>query len=127
MKKAAIDYKMDHHETVAGDHRRSMADPTRHFPNHFRARRWKGLEQPRLLRMKIMPRTKKARPILRHGYPPAIIRKRDRLPYIKSLEKVQLGGAKTNYAKIIIKSVDRSLDIYLKAARGEDAELRKTY
>lgn len=27
-----------------------------------------------------------------HGYPPAIIRTRDRLRYIRSLEKAQLGG-----------------------------------
>jgi len=60
--------------------------------------------------------------LIMHGYPPALIRKRDRLPYLKSLEKAQIGGEKTDYENIIIKAVDRSLDIYLKAARGEDAE-----
>lgn len=29
----------------------------------------------------------------RQGYPPALIRKRDRLAYISSLEKAQLGGS----------------------------------
>lgn len=60
--------------------------------------------------------------LLMTGYPSAIIRKRDRLAYIGSLEKAQLGGSKDDYLKIIAKAVDRSLDIYLKAANGEDAE-----
>ena len=54
--------------------------------------------------------------LLMTGYPPAIIRKRDRLAYMDSLEKAQLGGSKGDYLKIIGKAVDRSLDIYLKAA-----------
>lgn len=60
--------------------------------------------------------------LLMHGYPPAIIRKRDRLAYISSLEKVQLGGSKDDFQKIIAKSVNRSLDIYLKAVNEEDPE-----
>ncbi len=59
--------------------------------------------------------------LLMLGYPPAIIRKRDRLAYIGSLEQAQLGGSKNDYLKIITQAVNRSLDIYLKAARGEDA------
>lgn len=53
--------------------------------------------------------------LLMEGFPPAIIRKRDSLVYIASLEKAQLGGAKDDYIKLISKAVDRSLDIYLKA------------
>jgi Fic family protein len=60
--------------------------------------------------------------LLMGGYPPAIIRKRDRLDYISALEKAQLGGSQDDYFKIIAKAVDRSLDIYLKAAAGEDPE-----
>ena len=60
--------------------------------------------------------------LLMSGYPAAIIRKRDRLAYIGSLEKAQLGGPKDDHFKIIAKAVDRSLDIYLRAAAGEDAE-----
>ncbi len=60
--------------------------------------------------------------LLMSGYPTAIIRKRDRLAYISSLEKAQLGGPIEDYLKIISKSVDRSLNIYLKAVKGEDAE-----
>lgn len=59
--------------------------------------------------------------LLMGGYPPAIIWKSDRLAYISLLEKAQLGGSKDDYVKIITKAVDRSLDIYLKAAVGEDA------
>jgi Fic family protein len=57
--------------------------------------------------------------LMMYGYPPAIIRKRDRLSYINSLEKAQLGGAKNDYDKIIAQAVNRSLNIYLEAARGE--------
>ena len=57
--------------------------------------------------------------LLMYGYPPAIIRKRDRLAYIAALENAQLGGSKEAYETIIARAVDRSLDIYLKAARGE--------
>lgn len=56
------------------------------------------------------------------GYPPAIIRKSDRLAYISALEKAQLGGSKGDYNKIIGKAVERSLDIYLKALKGDSAE-----
>ncbi|WP_341754618.1 Fic family protein [Candidatus Tisiphia endosymbiont of Dioctria rufipes] len=52
------------------------------------------------------------------GYPPAIIRLQERLPYITSLEIAQLGGSKEAYEKIIFNAVNRSLDIYLKAANG---------
>lgn len=61
-----------------------------------------------------------------NGYPPAIIRKRDRLSYISSLEKAQLAGgegnSKDDYFKLISKAIDRSLDIYLKAIKGEEQE-----
>ena len=60
--------------------------------------------------------------LLMHGYPPAIIRKRDRLAYISSLEKAQLGGSKDDFLKIISKSVDRSLNIYLKAIKAEEPD-----
>ncbi len=58
--------------------------------------------------------------LIREGYPPAIIRKQDRLAYINSLEKAQLGGSKEAYEKIIFNAVNRSLDIYLKIIKGKD-------
>ena len=61
--------------------------------------------------------------LMQHGYPPALIRKRDRLKYISSLEKAQLGGAADNYHKVIYDASNRSLDIYLNALTGkEEAE-----
>ena len=57
--------------------------------------------------------------LLMSGYPAAVIRKRDRLAYIGSLEKAQLGGSKDDYLKIVARAVDRSLNIYLKSAQGE--------
>jgi Fic family protein len=60
--------------------------------------------------------------LLMEGYPAAIIRKRDRLAYIGSLERAQLGGTKDDYLKIIYDAVNRSLDIYLKAMEGENAD-----
>lgn len=56
------------------------------------------------------------------GYPPAIIRPRDRLAYLNALEKGQLGGSKDQFFKLIAKAVDRSLDIYLKTAANHDTD-----
>jgi len=64
--------------------------------------------------------------LMMRGYPPAIIRKNDRLAYIKSLEKAQLvngeNDSKNDYLKLIATAVDRSLNIYLKAIDGEVEE-----
>lgn len=57
--------------------------------------------------------------LMRMGYPPAVIRKENRLVYIKSLEKGQLGGSLEDYEKIIFKAVHRSLDIYIEAAQSK--------
>lgn len=69
--------------------------------------------------------------LMMKGYPPAIIRKNDRLAYIKSLEKSQLfsgegqekENAKNDYLKLIATAVDRSLNIYLKAIEGKSEKL----
>lgn len=50
------------------------------------------------------------------GYPPAIIRKEDRLKYIEALEQAQTGGSTDAFYALVYEAVDRSLDIYL----GED-------
>ena len=68
--------------------------------------------------------------LMMKGYPPAIIRKNDRLAYIKSLEKSQLFNGecqekeniKNDYFKLIATAVDRSLNIYLKAIEGKSEE-----
>jgi len=65
--------------------------------------------------------------LMMNGYPPAIIRKSDRLAYISSLEKAQLvngeATSKNDYFKLISAAIDRSLNIYLKAVNNEDPEL----
>jgi len=58
--------------------------------------------------------------LMQHGYPPALIRTRDRMKYISSLEKAQLGGSITDYHKVIFDAANRSLDIYLNAVTGKD-------
>ena len=58
-------------------------------------------------------------------HPAAIIRKGDRLSYIASLEKAQLGGTKNDYLKIIKEAVNRSLNIYLKAVQDSQYEVPK--
>lgn len=57
--------------------------------------------------------------LLKNGYPPALIRARDRLKYITSLEKAQLGQSKDDYQQIIYQAINRSFDIYLNALKGE--------
>ncbi|MDO8643839.1 MAG: Fic family protein [bacterium] len=63
--------------------------------------------------------------LMRAGYPPAIIRKEDRLQYIQSLEKGQLSGKKEDYEKLIYASVDRSLDLYLETLEGKEIPQEK--
>ena len=63
--------------------------------------------------------------LLMYGYPPAIIRKKERLAYLNSLEKAQLGKGDEEYIRLIAKSVDRSLDIYLESQEPEDNQLLK--
>jgi Fic family protein len=58
--------------------------------------------------------------LMQAGYPPAIIRKEDRLPYIKSIEKAQLGGPLGDYYSLMYAAVDRSLDIYLQSLEGQE-------
>lgn len=48
-----------------------------------------------------------------YGYPPAIIRKEDRLGYLEALEQAQTGGSSDDFYKLVHEAVDRSLDIYL--------------
>ena len=57
--------------------------------------------------------------LLMNGYPAAIIHPEDRLKYLSSLEQVHLSGSKEDYYNLIYKAVDRSLEIYLKALKGE--------
>jgi hypothetical protein len=57
--------------------------------------------------------------LLKHGYPPAIIEKRERLRYVKALETAQTGGPKHPYEQLMMRAAERSLDTYMRAMRGE--------
>ena len=56
--------------------------------------------------------------LMSHGFPPAIIRPRDRIAYLGAIEAAQLGGPRTAFDSLIGRAVDRSLDIYLEAVAG---------
>lgn len=61
--------------------------------------------------------------LMQEGYPPAIIRKEDRVAYIDSLEKGQTTGNVEEFHNMIYGAVDRSLDIYLEALEPERASV----
>ena len=56
--------------------------------------------------------------LLHHGYPAAIIDQAERSQYLASLQQAQMGGSRTDFDQLILRAVDRSLDIYLEAARS---------
>ena len=62
--------------------------------------------------------------LIMNDYPQAIIKKKDRLQYINSLEKAQLNGSKNDYFKIIETAVESSLNIYLDAINNKGDFLR---
>lgn len=57
--------------------------------------------------------------LMQTGFPPAIIRKEDRLAYINSLEKAQTTGNVEEFYQLIYEAVNRSLDIYLESIQPE--------
>ncbi len=57
--------------------------------------------------------------LMQSGYPPAIIRPKDRLRYIRGLELAQLGGSIDDFDNFIGESAEKSLDIYLKVLDQE--------
>jgi len=64
--------------------------------------------------------------LMQNGYPPALIRKRDRLRYIKSLEQAQIGGSKEDYYRIIAEAVNRSFGVYLEALSTDEEPAKPT-
>jgi len=57
--------------------------------------------------------------LMQSGFPPALIRTEDRLVYINSVEKAQIENDYSDYYKVIIDSVNCSLDIYLDALESK--------
>lgn len=64
--------------------------------------------------------------LMQSGYPPALIKKEERLSYINAIEKAQLFGKTDDYYRVIFGAVDRSLNIYLKALDQKKSPQRKT-
>jgi Fic family protein len=58
--------------------------------------------------------------LLQNDYAPALIRKQDRLAYLKSLENAQLTGNKSDYYNLIYKAVMRGLDFYLDNVQNKE-------
>lgn len=61
--------------------------------------------------------------LMQNGYPPAIIRKEDRLAYVNSLEKAQTGGTLDDFYGIIYEALDRSFDIYFESFEPEKTSM----
>lgn len=61
--------------------------------------------------------------LIQAGYPPAIIRKEERKRYLSSIEEAQLGGSIQKFYDLMSEAEDRTLDIYLSAAKGKTAPL----
>lgn len=64
--------------------------------------------------------------LMQAGYPPALIKKEERLNYINAIEKAQLFGQLDDYYRLIYGAIDRSLTIYLKALDQKESPQRKT-
>jgi len=60
--------------------------------------------------------------LMQNGYPPVIVAPKDRLKYINSLEKAQLGKGEEDYAKLMYKLLDKSLNLYIRALNQEVAD-----
>lgn len=60
--------------------------------------------------------------LLQSGYPPAVIRKRDRLKYLQLLEAAQTGGSPEPFYDFVFRAIDRSLDICLNPEKVDAAE-----
>lgn len=59
--------------------------------------------------------------LIQNGFAPAIIKPRNRLKYLKSLEKAQLGGSKDDYESFMLNCIEKSMDIYLNALANNES------
>ena len=62
--------------------------------------------------------------LLQAGWPPAIIRKTDRLRYLQLLEEAQTQDRKESFYIFVLQAVERSLDMCLKPDSPDPAEPR---
>lgn len=59
--------------------------------------------------------------LMKSGYPPLVIGPDDRLDYLESIEKHQLGENSADYEAFMLRRLDASLDDYLKFLERDDA------
>lgn len=59
--------------------------------------------------------------LMRAGYPPAVIRNEDRAAYYTALDEAHAGETE-DFVILVADAVERSLDIYLDAVRGNEIE-----
>lgn len=62
--------------------------------------------------------------LLQDGWPPAVIRTEDRLPYLRLLENVQTKGETEPFHGFILRAIERSLDSHLKPGSPAPAEAK---
>lgn len=54
--------------------------------------------------------------LMRRGFPPAVLRLEERPEYLRALEQAQLGQGDEDFLRLVAQTVERSLDLYLRAA-----------
>lgn len=62
--------------------------------------------------------------LLQDGWPPAVIRKEDRLTYLRLLENIQTKGATESFHIFILRAIERSLDSHLQPDSPAPAEAK---
>ncbi|MBR4126170.1 MAG: MerR family transcriptional regulator [Alphaproteobacteria bacterium] len=60
--------------------------------------------------------------LMRHGYPPVLFSRREKAEYWNTLEKAIFNNDREGYDKLICRAVNRSLEMYLKAAQTSTVE-----
>jgi Fic family protein len=58
--------------------------------------------------------------LMQGGYPPAFIKPKDKAKYLKSLELAQTGESLEPFTELVLESIERSLNIFIKAVKGDD-------
>jgi len=52
--------------------------------------------------------------LMKNGYPPIVIRTENRVDYYSALDKAHITGENGDFIKLVIKELDKTLDLYLK-------------
>ena len=62
--------------------------------------------------------------LMKHGYPPALFSRREKKEYLCAVENAVFGNSRDGYDKLVVRAVNRALEMYKKAATVQkiDAE-----